>query len=93
MAGGWQALRPEKPPGVPGIAPGEPFDVMTLSSASVDLIGREGDELLDGWIFAGGRGLIDCVWRAGIKRVSGGRHRERAGIERRYAAALRTLLA
>jgi len=93
LGGGWQALRPGKPTGVPGIAPGEPFDVVTLSPASVDLIGREGDELLDSWIFAAGRGLIDCVWRAGIKRVSGGRHRERAGIERRYAAALRTLLA
>ena len=93
LAGGWQALRPGGPGGAPGIAPGAPFDVVTLAAASVDLVGREGDELLDSWIFTGGRGLVDCVWRAGVRLVSGGRHRERAGIERRYGAALRALLA
>lgn len=93
LAGGWQALRPGDPGGGPGIAPGAPFDVVTLAAASVGLIGREEDALLDSWIFAGGRELVDCVWRAGTKVVSGGRHRDRTDIERRYGAALRTLLA
>lgn len=93
LAGGWRALRPGGLTGAPGIAPGAPFDVVTFSSASVELVGRDGDDLLDSWIFAGGRGLIDCVWRAGVKLVSGGRHRERAGIERRYSETLRALLA
>jgi formimidoylglutamate deiminase len=56
------------------------------------LIGRNVDEILDSWIFAGDRGLIDCVWRAGARVVSGGRHRDRDAIERRYSAALRTVL-
>ncbi|HLY53464.1 MAG TPA: hypothetical protein VKQ31_10680, partial [Steroidobacteraceae bacterium] len=93
LAGGWQALRPQAAAGGPGLVAGAPFDVVTLAAASVDLVGRAGDELLDSWIFAGGRGLIDCVWRAGEKLVSGGRHRKRADIERRYGAALRALLA
>jgi hypothetical protein len=33
------------------------------------------------------------VWRAGIKRVSGGRHLERAALEARYTRALRALIA
>jgi len=93
LAGGWQALRPQAAAGGPGLVAGAPFDVVTLAAASVDLVGRAGDELLDSWIFAGGRGLIDCVWRAGEKLVSGGRHRKRADIEQRYGAALRALLA
>jgi formimidoylglutamate deiminase len=67
--------------------------VMTLTAEHPVLIGRRENELLDSWIFAGDRGLIDCVWRAGVKRVSGGRHLERAALEARYARALKALLA
>jgi hypothetical protein len=44
-------------------------------------------------VFGGARGLIDCVWRGGVKCVSGGRHRRRDAIEARYRTALRALLA
>jgi len=47
--------------------------------------------VLDSWIFAAGRELIDCVWRAGSKVVSGGRHRARDAIVARYAQAMRKL--
>jgi formimidoylglutamate deiminase len=47
------------------------------------LIERRDDEVLDSWIFAGGRELIDCVWRAGEKLVQGGRHRDRDALKRR----------
>jgi formimidoylglutamate deiminase len=57
------------------------------------LLERRGDEILDSWIFAGGRELIDCVWRAGERVVSGGRHRDRDALIVRYARALRTLRA
>jgi cytosine/adenosine deaminase-related metal-dependent hydrolase len=79
--------------GALGLAPGAMLDVVTLAADHPALVGRSGDEILDSWIFAGDRGLIDCVWRAGVKLVSAGRHRDRAALEPRYARALRTLLA
>jgi len=91
-AGGQQALRPPGS-GPAGLTPGAPLDVVTLVREHPSLVGRNGDETLDSWIFAGDRGLIDCVWRAGAKVVSGGRHRDRDALEQRYAAALRNVLA
>jgi formiminoglutamate deiminase len=93
LAGGAQALRPAVRGGALGLAPGAMLDVVTLAADHPALVGRSGDEILDSWIFAGDRGLIDCVWRAGVKLVSAGRHRDRAALEPRYARALRTLLA
>jgi formimidoylglutamate deiminase len=91
-SGGLQALRPPGS-GPGGLAPGAPLDVVTLVRDHPSLIGRSGDEILDSWIFAGDRGLIDCVWRAGAKVVSGGRHRDREALEQRYAGTLRKVLA
>jgi formimidoylglutamate deiminase len=91
LDGGLQALRPPGS-GPAGLAPGAPLDALTLVRDHPSLIGRNADEILDSWIFAGDRGLIDCVWRAGVRVVSGGRHRDRDAIERRYSAALRTVL-
>jgi hypothetical protein len=54
------------------------------------LAGRSGDAILDSWIFAGSR--IDCVWRLGEKRVSGGRHLARNRIEADYRRVLHHLL-
>jgi formimidoylglutamate deiminase len=92
LAGGAQALRPVRG-GALGLAAGAMLDVVTLAADHPALVGRSGDEILDSWIFAGDRGLIDCVWRAGVKLVSAGRHRDRAALAPRYARALRTLLA
>ena len=92
LAGGFQALRGAGPEPT-GLVAGASLDVVTLARDHPALIGRHGDETLDSWIFAGDRGLIDCVWRAGVKLVSGGRHRDRAGVQARYAEALRRLLA
>jgi formiminoglutamate deiminase len=92
LAGGLQALRP--PGSEPaGLAAGAPLDVVSLAGDHPSLIGRRGDETLDSWIFAGGRELIDCVWCAGARVVSGGRHRNREAIVARYARTLRLLLA
>jgi formimidoylglutamate deiminase len=94
LAGGWQALHAAAAPAAPvGLAPDAAFDLVTLAARHPALSGRSGDEILDSWIFAGGRELIDCVWRAGVKQVSGGRHRAREAIVTRYARALRGLRA
>jgi len=95
LAGGWQALRPAVVGrGVPGgIVAGASLDIVSLASGHPALVERREDEILDSWIFAGGRELIDCVWRAGAKVVSHGRHRDRDAILARYAKTLRRLRA
>jgi formiminoglutamate deiminase len=76
-----------------GIAVGHSADLVSLDTDNPCLIGRSGDALIDGWIFAGGRGAIDCVWRHGAKVVSQGRHHARDTLVRRYRAVLTGLLA
>ncbi len=86
LSGGAAAL------GAPaGLAEGQAADIVALDADDPALIGRSGDALLDGWIFAG-RGAIDCVWRGGAKLVAGGRHLRREAIRARYAATLGRLL-
>jgi formimidoylglutamate deiminase len=92
LAGGWQALHGAAAEAAPyGLTAGASLDVVSLKAQHPALIERHGDEILDSWIFAGGRGVIDCVWRAGVKVVSGGRHRERDAVLARYARTLRRL--
>lgn len=88
LAGGAQAL------GVAaGLEVGLPFDAVSLNSGHPSLAERAPEVLLDGLIFAAGRGGIDCVWRRGRKQVSGGRHVRRDEVVARYRATLSGLLA
>lgn len=88
LAGGAQAL------GAPAaLDEGGAADIVSLDAAHPALVGREGDALLDALVFAGGRSLIDCVWRAGRKRVSQGRHVARDAIVARYGQVLQDLIA
>jgi formimidoylglutamate deiminase len=91
LSGGGQALRPQAV--AVGFSPGAPLDAVSLRADHPALIARHRNEILDSWIFAGGRELIDCVWRLGEKLVSDGRHRGREAIVARYARATRRLLA
>jgi formiminoglutamate deiminase len=93
LAGGAQALHGAAAAPPAGLAPGASLDLITLNAAHPALLERRGDELLDSWIFAGGRELIDCVWRAGERVVEGGRHRDRDALTARYGRALRALRA
>jgi formiminoglutamate deiminase len=93
LAGGRQALHPGTTAQPAGLTAGAPLDLVTLKSDHPALLERRGDEILDSWIFAGGRELIDCVWRAGERVVSAGRHRDRDALIVGYARALRTLRA
>jgi formimidoylglutamate deiminase len=76
-----------------GIVARRPADLVSLDAGHPALIGREGDRLIDSLIFAGGRPVIDCVWRRGARLVSGGRHQERESIVADYCATLGRLLA
>src|SRR5215469_5319569 len=91
LAGGTQAL--QRTAAAVGLAPGASLDLVTLAPAHPALLERQGDEILDSWVFAAGREAIDCVWRAGERLVSGGRHRDRERLIARYARALHRLRA
>jgi cytosine/adenosine deaminase-related metal-dependent hydrolase len=68
------------------------LDVVSLSTEQPELVQRREDDILDSWIFSGGRRVVDCVWRAGEKVVVNGRHRHRDAIVARYRRTLKNLL-
>jgi formimidoylglutamate deiminase len=76
-------------PGV--IEVGALADLMVLDGNCIDLIGKEGDALLDAWIFAGSEPAIQHVWSAGRHVVKDGRHVARENIRERYASTIRSL--
>jgi formiminoglutamate deiminase len=87
LAGGAQVLRAPH-----GLAVGQLLDVVSLDTEQPELIERREDDILDSWVFSGGRPLVDCVWRAGEKVVINGRHRDREAIVGRYRQTLKRLL-
>jgi cytosine/adenosine deaminase-related metal-dependent hydrolase len=66
---------------------------VSLNALHPALAERNGDEILDSWIFASGRAVVECVWRAGMKVVINGRHRRRDELLARYRRTLKGLLA
>ncbi|MEO7026554.1 MAG: amidohydrolase family protein, partial [Caulobacteraceae bacterium] len=88
VQGGAQAL------GVAGgIAPGASADILCLDADHPSLVGRAGDALLDGFVFAAGAAAIERVWRAGVGVVRDGRHSRRPTVSSRYRRSLERLLA
>jgi cytosine/adenosine deaminase-related metal-dependent hydrolase len=72
-----------------GFAIGADADIVTLRE---DAFGREGDALIDGWIFSGGA-LVDSVFARGRAVVREGAHVARRPIADRFRATMRELLA
>ena len=70
------------------IAVGAVADLVGLDMESLHLAGREGDEILDAFVFAGNDGLVAEVWSAGRHVVTGGRHVARAAVGRRFRAVM-----
>jgi formiminoglutamate deiminase len=87
LAGGAQALGVEA-----GLAVGQPADIVSLDLDHPSFAGTDDATLLDRWIFAGGAGTIDCVWRAGVKRVEGGRHVDRTAIAAAYRKSVERIV-
>lgn len=73
------------------IATGRLADLMALDTGHVDLDGREGDTLLDAYIFAADDRAVSDVWAAGRHLVSGGEHVQRQAITEAYRRVLRRL--
>ena len=73
------------------IAEGFYADLMALDSDSVHLAGRDGDTILDSYIFAGDDRLVLDVWSAGRHVVANGAHKDHEGISSRYKSIMREL--
>lgn len=87
VAGGAQAAG--RGPG--GIAPGAWADLVALDAGAIDLNGREGDDILDAWVFAMTANPVTDLWSAGRHVVAGGRHRDRDAIVARHRRVMRDL--
>ncbi|MGN6148768.1 MAG: amidohydrolase family protein, partial [Rhizomicrobium sp.] len=70
-----------------GLRAGAPADLVSLNAAHPALAGRSGDAILDSWIFTGAR-LVGCVWRAGVRVVHVGRHKNREIAVQKYKEVL-----
>ena len=75
-----------------GLQVGAPADVVELDPGHPALIARDGDALLDSWVFAARNGAVRSVWRQGRQLVHQGRHLQRDAVAARFARALHTLL-
>jgi formimidoylglutamate deiminase len=98
LSGGARALHSVHGSGAKGLktgalVAGASADIVSLAAGHPVLAERREDEILDSWIFAGGRAVVDCVWRAGAKVVINGRHQRRDALLTRYRSTLKGLLA
>lgn len=75
------------------IAPGHRADLVVLDGEHPSLVGREGDALLDSYLFADARDALLEVVVAGQIPVQGGRHHQREQHKSAYVQTLRRLLA
>jgi formimidoylglutamate deiminase len=73
------------------LAPGARADLVELDGAHPLLGGLSSEEVMDAWIFAGGKDMIRSVWTAGRMIVQGGRHAQEESIERSFRAVVGTL--
>jgi formimidoylglutamate deiminase len=73
------------------IAIGQHADLVALDGNAIDLEGREGDEILDAFIFAGDDRMVSEVWSAGRHVVQGGIHVKGDAIRDKYRATMVSL--
>ncbi|WP_103224383.1 formimidoylglutamate deiminase [Roseibium marinum] len=73
------------------IAVGAFADLLALDTHTIDLEGKLGDDLLDGYIFSGDDRMVSDVWSAGRHLVQGGCHVRREAIVARYRTTMRSL--
>jgi formimidoylglutamate deiminase len=87
LKGGTRALASD----AGAIEVGRPADIVVLDDTHPSLVSRDGDTLLDGWIFAAG-GAVRQVFVNGRRLVADGRHVNGEAICRGYAETMRRLL-
>jgi formimidoylglutamate deiminase len=74
------------------IAPGHRADIAVLDGDHPALIGREGDQVIDSWIFSGGNACVLDVFVAGRHVVKDRQHLNEAPIRKRFRAAVEKLM-
>lgn len=74
------------------IAPGMRADLMALNRTHETLAPLATDQLLDGFVFAGGASAVTDVWSAGRHMVRGGRHIARDAVAQRHKAAMKRIV-
>jgi formiminoglutamate deiminase len=88
LNGGSQALGID----LVGLVEGASADIVALDQDNAALAAREGDAILDSFVFAARRSPVDAVWVRGQRLVSDGRHHGHQAIARRFRATLERLL-
>ncbi|MBU8537770.1 formimidoylglutamate deiminase [Falsiroseomonas tokyonensis] len=89
LVGGAQASgRP-----IGALAPGMRADLVELDAQHPTLLGRDGDALLDAWVFSGQSNPVRTVIVGGRVVVEAGRHIDAMTIRDQFGAAMRRLLA
>ncbi|MFK8033815.1 MAG: formimidoylglutamate deiminase [Hyphomicrobiales bacterium] len=66
-------------------------DLLALDSTTIDLVGKEGDDILDSYIFCGDDSMVSDVWSAGRHLVHNGRHIEHESIADAYRQTILSL--
>jgi formiminoglutamate deiminase len=70
---------------------GSPADLVSLDAHHPALVCKDGDAIVDAWLFSAGNAAVDCVWVGGEKVVQQGRHVRRDEIRARFIATMRAL--
>jgi len=73
------------------IEAGRIADLVALDADATDLLGKDGDAVLDSYIFAGDDRMVADVWSAGRHVVTAGRHRRHDEIAARYRKTVLSL--
>ncbi len=86
-AGGAQALNRNSA----RIEVGATADLLALRQDSNALIEREGDSVIDSWLFGADDRMVEHLWSAGRHMVQSGRHIRRYQIKRKFREVMRGL--
>jgi len=70
------------------LAVGNLADLVALDADAIDLVGRSGDTLIDGFVFTGDDRMVRDVWSAGRHMVKHGRHTRRDRITAAYRSVM-----
>jgi formimidoylglutamate deiminase len=75
-----------------GLRPGGAADLFSLDLKHPSLVCRQGDPILDAWIYAARSQAVDCVWTRGVQVVRGGSHIRKNEIVARYRRVIGNLV-
>ncbi len=73
------------------IAVGKLTDLVALDGNAPDLVGKQGDRVLDSFLFSGRSNMVTDVWSAGRHMVRGGAHIHREKIAKAYKKTILSL--